>query len=101
MAFGTTSFRRSPAGQSWLDDILSGRVTDLATLASQADVTERSVRSALNLVFLSPAIVRAIIQGTLPRGIGLSRLADLPLDWDAQHRALGMQPLSIAPAKAA
>jgi hypothetical protein len=59
------------------------------------------VRSALNLAFLSPAIVRAIIDGTLPRGIGLSRLADLPVDWDAQHSALGMEPLSIAPKKAA
>jgi hypothetical protein len=30
-------------GRSWLDDILSGRVTDLAALAAQAGVTERSV----------------------------------------------------------
>ncbi len=44
----------------------------------------------LSLVFLSPAVVQAIIAGRLPRGIGVTGLADLPPSWRAQHAALGI-----------
>ena len=33
----------------------------------------------LSLAFLSPEVVQAIIAGRLPRGIGMTGLADLPL----------------------
>jgi site-specific DNA recombinase len=43
----------------------------------------------LSLAFLSPKVVQAIIAGRLPRGIGMTALADLPPSWNAQHAALG------------
>ena len=44
----------------------------------------------LSLAFLSPKVVQAIIAGRLPRGIGMTGLADLPPSWNAQHAALGV-----------
>ena len=45
---------------------------------------ERSIRQNLNLAFLSPAIVRAAIDGTLPDGAGISQFIDAPMIW-AEH----------------
>jgi hypothetical protein len=47
----------------------------------------------LSLAFLSPAIVVAAIDGRLPRGIGVTRLVDLPSDWPRQHEMLGLAPI--------
>jgi site-specific DNA recombinase len=46
----------------------------------------------LSLAFLAPDIVKAAVDGTLPRGFGVSRLMDLPAGWAAQRRALGLLP---------
>ena len=43
----------------------------------------------LSLASLAPDIVQGAIEGRLPRGIGLSRLTDLPLSWSEQRAALG------------
>ena len=44
----------------------------------------------LSLASLSPEIVRAGLDGSLPRGLGLTRLVDLPLSWAEQRQALGL-----------
>ena len=44
----------------------------------------------LSLASLSPQIVKAIIEGRLPRGIGLKHLAELPPSWAEQHAAIGV-----------
>jgi hypothetical protein len=46
--------------------------------------------------FLAPEIVKAAVEGRLPRGFGLKRLVDLPMAWPDQWTALGLQ----APAQA-
>jgi hypothetical protein len=45
----------------------------------------------LSLAFLAPEIVKAAIEGRLPRGFGLKRLVDLPMGWLDQWRTLGLQ----------
>ena len=45
----------------------------------------------LSLAFLAPEIVKAAVEGRLPRGFGLKRLVDLPMAWPDQWRALGLQ----------
>ena len=45
----------------------------------------------LSLAFLAPGLVHAIVDNRLPRGIGLTRLADLPSDWSEQFKMLGLQ----------
>jgi site-specific DNA recombinase len=80
----------------WLDELLSGPRQTLESLASREGKTERSIRMTLSLAFLAPEIVKAAVEGRLPRGFGLKRLVDLPMAWPDQWRTLGLQ----APAQA-
>ena len=75
--------------RSWTDDLLASRIDSTEAIASQQGCSERSVRMKLSLVQLSPRIVRALVDGRLPRSIGIKRLAELPLSWAEQERTLG------------
>ena len=75
----------------WLDELLSDPRQTLELLASREGKTERSVRMTLSLAFLAPDIVKAVVEGRLPRGFGLKRLVDLPTAWPDQWRALGLE----------
>ena len=75
--------------KTWLDDLIAARVESTDAIAMRENCSERSVRMTLSLASLSPTIVRAIIEGRLPRGIGIKHLADLPASWSEQHAALG------------
>jgi hypothetical protein len=44
----------------------------------------------ISLAFLAPALVRAAVEGRLPRGIGVERLRDAPAEWSRQFEALGL-----------
>jgi hypothetical protein len=74
----------------WLDNLLSDPRETIETIAVRESKTERSVRMTLSLAFLAPAIVKAAIDGRLPRCFGLKRLIDLPMAWPDQWRALGL-----------
>jgi site-specific DNA recombinase len=80
----------------WLDEILSDPLQTLESLALREGKTDRSIRMTLSLAFLAPDIVKAAVEGRLPRGYGLKRLVDLPMAWPEQWRALGLE----APARA-
>ena len=75
----------------WLDELLSDPCQTLETLASREGKTERSIRMTVSLAFLAPDIVKAAVEGRLPRGYGLKRLIDLPLAWPDQWRTLGLE----------
>jgi hypothetical protein len=47
----------------------------------------------LSLAFLAPDLVKAIVENRLPRGIGPTRMTDLPSEWSEQRRVLGMREL--------
>jgi hypothetical protein len=74
----------------WLDELIEGTVTDVAAIAARDQKTERSVRMTLSLAFLDPTIAKAIVEGKLPRGYGVSRLTDLPPAFADQWTALGI-----------
>ena len=76
----------------WLDQLLSDPVQTLESLALREGKSERSIRMTLSLAFLAPSIVKAAVEGRLPRGYGLKRLVDLPMAWPAQWRALELEP---------
>jgi site-specific DNA recombinase len=46
----------------------------------------------ISLAFLAPDLVRAAVEGRLPRGIGVERLRDAPAEWSQQFEALGLNP---------
>ncbi|WP_292528929.1 hypothetical protein [Methylocystis sp.] len=74
----------------WLDDIVQGSIADINELAEREQRSERSVRMTLSLAYLDPAIVKAAVDSRLPRGHGVSRLADLPIAFADQWSALGL-----------
>src|SRR5271165_2682987 len=75
----------------WLDELVSDPRHTLETLASREGKTERSIRMTVSHAFLAPDIVKAAVEGRLPRGYGLKRLIDLPLAWPNQWRTLGLE----------
>ena len=77
--------------RGWLDELIAGRVLDIAEIAQREKRSIRSTAMLLSLAFLAPRLVQAIADNRMPRGIGLTRLADLPSDWSEQFKALGLQ----------
>lgn len=67
----------------WLDDLLAGRVKSLLDIARREGCSERSIRKNLNLAFLPPALVKAVLDGSAPDSVGIAALADMPTVWDA------------------
>ena len=78
-------------GRHWVDELISGDVTSTQQIASREKCTLRQVNLTISLAFLSPTLVKAAVDGDLPRGIGISTIRDLPELWAAQHRSLGLQ----------
>src|SRR5258706_9421427 len=60
-------------GRRWLDEIVSGSVTDVQQIASRQKCSVRQVNMTISLAFLAPDLVRAAVEGRLPRGIGVER----------------------------
>jgi site-specific DNA recombinase len=79
-------------GRQWLDDVVSGRVTSVAELCAREKCSVRQVNLTISLAFLAPNLVKAAVEGRLPRGIGVERLRDLPAEWSRQFEALGLNP---------
>jgi site-specific DNA recombinase len=79
-------------GRRWLDDVVSGRVTTVAELCAREKCSIRQVNMTISLAFLAPNLVKAAVEGRLPRGIGIERLRDPPTEWSRQFEALGLNP---------
>jgi DNA invertase Pin-like site-specific DNA recombinase len=79
-------------GRRWLDDVVSGRITTVAELCAREKCSVRQVNMIISLAFLAPNLVKAAVEGRLPRGIGIERLRDPPTEWSRQFKALGLNP---------
>src|ERR1700674_6078075 len=79
-------------GRRWLDDVVSGRITTIAELCTREKCSVRQVNMTISLAFLAPNLVKAAIEGRLPRGIGVERLRDPSTEWSRQFEALGLNP---------
>ena len=75
----------------WFDELTTGPHLTIESLAAREGKTERWVRRTISLAFLCPALVKAAIEGRLPRGFGVKRLMDLPMAWPDQWSALGLR----------
>jgi DNA invertase Pin-like site-specific DNA recombinase len=85
-------------GRLWLNELIKDSATSVEEIAKRERCSRRKVNMAISLAFLAPSLIRAAIEGRLPRGIGATRLSDLPAEWSQQYRALGLTPRdSIAP----
>ena len=75
----------------WFDQLSSGDLSSVRSIAQRDGVHETEVTRALPLAFLAPAIVEAVLDGRQPEGLTatrLKRLSSLPVDWDDQCRRL-------------
>ena len=72
-------------GRHWLNEIVTGTVADVEQIAPREKCSARQVNMTISLAFLSPTLVKAAIDGRLPRGIGVARLRDAPAEWSRQH----------------
>jgi site-specific DNA recombinase len=79
-------------GRRWLDEIVSGSVTDAEQIALRERCSVRHVNMTISLAFLAPKLVRAAVEGRLPRGINIERLRDAPAEWSQQFESLGLNP---------
>jgi hypothetical protein len=79
-------------GRRWLDEIVSGSVTDVQQIAARQKCSVRQVNLTISLAFLAPGLVKAAVEGHLPRGIAVERLRNAPAEWTRQFEALGLNP---------
>jgi site-specific DNA recombinase len=79
-------------GRRWLDDVVSGRVTNVTELCRREKCSVRHVNMTISLTFLAPNLVKAAVEGRLPRGIGVERLRDPPTEWSRQFETFGLNP---------
>jgi site-specific DNA recombinase len=74
----------------WRDEMVCGSVKSIEEIAKREGCSPRKVNMTLSLAFLAPDIVKAAIDRRLPRGVGISRLSNLPASWREQFRQLGI-----------
>jgi hypothetical protein len=77
-------------GRCWLDEIVAGTVTGVEQIATRDKCSIRQVNMTISLAFLAPELVKAAVEGRLPRGIGVTRLRDAPAEWSRQYAMLGL-----------
>ena len=79
-------------GRRWLDELIAEETATTERIAAKRErCSVRKVNMTISLAFLAPDLVRAAIDGRLPHGMGVARLADLPAEWvPPQHHMLGL-----------
>jgi site-specific DNA recombinase len=77
-------------GRRWLDELITDPAANAESLATRDGCSVRKVNMTISLAFLAPDLVKAAIEGRLPHGMGVVRLADLPAEWSRQHQMLGL-----------
>ena len=83
-------------GRQWLDEITSGAAQRVEQIARRDHCSVRHINMTISLAFIAPGLVKAAVEGRLPRGIGVAALRDAPAEWSLQYERLGL----IEPSKA-
>jgi site-specific DNA recombinase len=78
-------------GRTWLVEIVSGSTT-VQQIAARHYYNVHHVNINISMAFIAPSIVKATVEGRLPRGIGVAALCDAPAEWSLQFERLGLLP---------
>jgi hypothetical protein len=87
-------------GRRWLDELIADPAATTESIAGRESCTTRKINRTISLAFLAPELVKAPIDGRLPDGMGVARLADLSAEWSRQRRMLGLpvlKPFQLRP----
>ena len=85
-----TLVRSIAVGRRWLQEIVDGSSAGPDEIAARESCSRRHVMMMISLAFLAPDLVTAAMHGRLPRGIGVTRLIDAPIEWSRQWHMLGL-----------
>jgi hypothetical protein len=85
-----TLVRSIAVGRKWLQEIVDGYSAGPDEIAARESCSRRHVMMMISLAFLAPDLVRTAMTGRLPRGIGVTRLIDAPIEWSRQWHMLGL-----------
>jgi site-specific DNA recombinase len=77
-------------GRRWLNELTMDLAATAEGIAKREGCSACKVNMTISLAFLAPKLVKAAIEGRLPHGMGVARLADLPPDWCKQRQMLGL-----------
>jgi site-specific DNA recombinase len=77
-------------GRRWLDQLITDPKVTTESIATTERCSPRKINKTISLAFLAPDLVKAAIEGRLPRGMGVARLFDLPAEWSRQRQVLGL-----------
>jgi len=76
----------------WFDDLVRGR--SMVEIARRNQVGKQYVSRLIRLAFLAPEVVELIVAGRQPPELTAQALRsgrlDIPVEWAAQKRALGL-----------
>lgn len=78
----------------WFDQLASGEVASVSQIAARERIDASDVGRSIQLAFLAPDVIEAILAGRQPVSLTaqrLKRIGGLPLDWDGQRRLLGFR----------
>ena len=76
----------------WAHQLMTGEVSSIAEIAKRERTSRPHASRLLNLAFLAPDIVQAILEGKQPPELNvkaMTRRLQIPLSWEEQRRALG------------
>ncbi|HEV2515809.1 MAG TPA: recombinase family protein [Devosia sp.] len=76
--------RAVACGRAWFEELASGKAASFREIAERAGVTDRYVRRVVNLAFLAPDVVEAVLRGEQPAGMSVKALTvdgDVPVVW--------------------
>ncbi len=79
-------------GHSWLEELSSGAIGSIAAIAEREKTSDRLVRRYIDLAFMPPELVEAVLAGQQPvefTNETFKGIYPLPLAWDEQRKALG------------
>jgi site-specific DNA recombinase len=81
--------------RTWIDDLVEHRVASFEEIAARENKAERHIRLLAPLAFVSPRIIAALIDGTAPADLTVTRLAKvLPYSWAEQERQVPGQSVN-------
>ena len=86
----TTLVASIARGRRWLNELVDDAKASVESIAKRERCSVRQVNMTISLAFVAPDLVKAAIEGRLPRGIGVTRLRDAPVEWSRQHAMLGL-----------
>jgi len=76
----------------WFDELAAGKVSSSREIARREGIDPGDLARTIQLVFLAPDIIEAILAGRQPVELTprrLKRIGTFPLCWDRQRQLLG------------